>query len=94
MTSSLKHRAFITGCSRSLILTLSLTAHTKFQGECHVHSKLSKRPIFNLSDVFTKEEVALTSKREELLLLSDVPSLGVEVGRSKIIKTLQQTFSF
>lgn len=49
--------------------------------------------MFNLSDVFTKEEVRLTSKREELLLLSVVPSLAVEVDRSKIIKRLQQTFS-
>lgn len=49
--------------------------------------------MFNLSNVFTKEEVALTSKREELLLLSVVPSLEVEVDRSKIIKKLQQTFS-
>lgn len=43
--------------------------------------------------LFTKEEVTLTSKREELLLLSVVPSLAVEVDRSKIIKRLQQTFS-
>lgn len=82
---------------KSLILTLFPIVHIKFQENCHVHSNnsyLCKRPIFNLSDVFTKEEVALTSKREELLLLSDVPSLEVEVDRSKIIKTLQQTFSF
>lgn len=59
----------------------------------HMIQLLKHRPTFNLSDVCTKEEVALTSKREELLLLSVAPSLAVEVDRSKIIKRLQQTFS-